>query len=127
MEEQRKNKKSEPVDWLLEALTLARYFDSYGALFDEHQREIFEDYICNDMSLAEIADREGMTRQGVSDLVKRISRKLHEYEESLHFSERTEQAERIVSELQNRIMQYEAPDTVRTEMKELLRQLMNVL
>lgn len=127
MEEQRKNKKSEPVDWLLEALTLARYFDSYGALFDEHQREIFEDYICNDMSLAEIADREGMTRQGVSDLVKRISRKLHEYEESLHFSERTEQAERIVSELQNRIMQYEAPDKVRTEMKELLRQLMNVL
>ncbi|MBO7650717.1 MAG: DNA-binding protein [Lachnospiraceae bacterium] len=127
MEEQRKNKKSEPVDWLLEALTLARYFDSYGALFDEHQREIFEDYICNDMSLAEIADREGMTRQGVSDLVKRISRKLHEYEESLHLSERTEQAERIVSELQNRIMQYEAPDTVRTEMKELLRQLMNVL
>ena len=68
-----------------------------------------------------------MTRQGVSDLVKRISRKLHEYEESLHLSERTEQAERIVSELQNRIMQYEAPDTVRTEMKELLRQLMNVL
>ncbi len=127
MEEQRKNKKSEPVDWLREALTLARYFDSYGALFDEHQREIFEDYICNDMSLAEIADREGMTRQGVSDLVKRISRKLHEYEESLHLSERTEQAERIVSELQNRIMQYEAPDTVRTEMKELLRQLMNVL
>ncbi len=127
MEEQRKNKKSEPVDWLLEALTLARYFDSYGALFDEHQREIFEDYICNDMSLAEIADREGMTRQGVSDLVKRISRKLHEYEESLHLSERTEQAERIISELQNRIMQYEAPDTVRTEMKELLRQLMNVL
>ena len=127
MEEQRKNKKSEPVDWLREALTLARYFDSYGALFDEHQRESFEDYICNDMSLAEIADREGMTRQGVSDLVKRISRKLHEYEESLHLSERTEQAERIVSELQNRIMQYEAPDTVRTEMKELLRQLMNVL
>ena len=127
MEEQRKNKKSEPVDWLREALTLARYFDSYGALFDEHQREIFEDYICNDMSLAEIADREGMTRQGVSDLVKRISRKLHEYEESLHLSERTEQAERIVSELQNRIMQYEAPDTVRTEMKELLRQLMTVL
>ena len=127
MEEQRKNKKSEPVDWLLEALTLARYFDSYGALFDEHQREIFEDYICHDMSLAEIADREGMTRQGVSDLVKRISRKLHEYEESLHLSERTEQAERIVSELQNRIMQYEAPDTVRTEMKELLRRLMNVL
>ena len=127
MEEQRKTKKSEPIDWLREALTLARYFDSYGALFDEHQREIFEDYICNDMSLAEIADREEMTRQGVSDLVKRISRKLHEYEESLHLSERTEQAERIVSELQNRIMQYEAPDTVRTEMKELLRQLMNVL
>ena len=127
MEEQRKNKKSEPVDWLREALTLARYFDSYGALFDEHQREIFEDYICNDMSLSEIAEREGMTRQGVSDLVKRTSRKLLEYESSLHLSERSEQAERTLSELMERIAECEVPDSAKTEMKNLCERLLGML
>ncbi|MBO4399685.1 MAG: DNA-binding protein [Lachnospiraceae bacterium] len=127
MEEQRKSKKSEPVDWLREALTLTRYFDSYGALFDEHQREIFEDYICNDMSLSEIAEREGMTRQGVSDLVKRTSRKLHEYEEHLHLSERTEQAERILGELRERIERSGISDAEKAEMKNLCGRLSETL
>lgn len=103
MSEPRKSKKSEPVDWLTEALTLAKYFDYYGALFDERQRAIFEDYICNDMSLSEIAEREGMTRQGVSDLVRRISGKLHAYEDALHLSERAEHAERIIEALRNKV------------------------
>ena len=127
MEEQRKNKKSEPVDWLREALTLARYYDSYGALFDEHQREIFEDYICNDMSLSEIADREGMTRQGVSDLVKRISRKLHEYEQNLRLSERTEQAEQVISELSERISKSSLSETEKAEFVKLCGRLSEML
>ncbi|MBO4485153.1 MAG: DNA-binding protein [Lachnospiraceae bacterium] len=103
MEEQRKTKKSEPDDWLREANELASLFDRYGALFDERQREIFEDYICNDMSLAEIAEREGMTRQGVSDLVKRTSRKLREYEDGLHMAQKAKEADRMVSELTKRL------------------------
>ena len=127
MEEQRKSKKSETADWLLEALTLARYFDYYGPLFDEHQRAIFEDYICNDMSLSEISEREGMTRQGVSDLVRRTSRKLHAYEESLHLAERAECAGNIIDALRDRIAGGTCSDTDRKEMDNLLDRLSEML
>ena len=68
-----------------------------------------------------------MTRQGVSDLVKRTSRKLHEYESSLHLSERSEQAERTLSELMERIAECEVPDSAKTEMKNLCERLLGML
>ena len=123
MEEQRKSKKSEPDDWLREAFELASLFDRYGALFDERQREIFEDYICNDMSLAEIAEREGMTRQGVSDLVKRTSRKLREYEDGLHMVQKAREADKRVSELTKRIDESGLSDEKSKEIQRLLKEL----
>lgn len=123
MAEQRKTKKSEPTDWLQEALALAKYFDFYGELFDEHQRAIFEDYICNDMSLAEIAEREDMTRQGVSDLVKRISRKLHEYEACLHLAAKAERAEVILNQLKERVSAMPCENTERVAFERLCEQL----
>ncbi|MBO6065032.1 MAG: DNA-binding protein [Lachnospiraceae bacterium] len=123
MEAQRKTKKSEPDDWLREAFLLASLFDRYGALFDERQREIFEDYICNDMSLAEIAEREGMTRQGVSDLVKRTSRKLREYEDGLHMVQKAGEADSMISDLAKRIDESGLPDSQKEEIKGLLERL----
>ena len=127
MAEQRKSKKSETVDWLREALTLAKYFDYYGPLFDEHQRAVFEDYICNDMSLSEISEREGMTRQGVSDLVHRTSSKLHAYEDSLHLAERAECAGTIINTMRERIDKGMFSETDREELKLLLNRLSETL
>lgn len=127
MAEQRKSKKSETVDWLREALTLAKYFDYYGPLFDEHQRAVFEDYICNDMSLSEISEREGMTRQGVSDLVHRTSRKLHAYEESLHLAERAECAGTILDTVRERIGKGMFSEAEREELNGLLNRLSEML
>ena len=127
MAEQRKSKKSETVDWLREALTLAKYFDYYGPLFDEHQRAVFEDYICNDMSLSEISGREGMTRQGVSDLVHRTSSKLHAYEESLHLAERAEYAGTIIDTMRERIEKGMFSEADREELNLLLNRLSETL
>ncbi len=127
MAEQRKSKKSETVDWLREALTLAKYFDYYGPLFDEHQRAVFEDYICNDMSLSEISEREGMTRQGVSDLVHRTSSKLHAYEESLHLAERAEYAGTIIDTMRERIEKGMFSEADREELNLLLNRLSETL
>ena len=127
MVEQRKSKKSETVDWLREALTLAKYFDYYGPLFDEHQRAVFEDYICNDMSLSEISEREGMTRQGVSDLVHRTSSKLHAYEESLHLAERAEYAGTIIDTMRERIEKGMFSEADREELNLLLNRLSETL
>lgn len=127
MAEQRKTKKSEPVDWLREALKLTRYFDYYGDMFDERQRAIFVDYVCNDMSLSEIAERENMTRQGVSDLVKRISNKLQEYEDGLHLVARGEEAKNLLDEMEKVIAGNDSSDCDNAEIKKLCAQLRTLL
>lgn len=63
-------------------------YDFYGELLTERQRNIFEDFVLNDLSLSEIAKEEGISRQGVHDLIKRCDRTLEGYEEKLHLLER---------------------------------------
>lgn len=67
---------------------LAYLYDFYGELLNEHQRRIYEDSILNDLSLGEIAAEEGISRQGVNDMVKRCSKKLMDYEKKLHLVEK---------------------------------------
>ncbi len=63
-------------------------FDFYGELLNEHQRSIYEDAVFNDLSLSEIADEHGISRQGVHDLIKRVNKTLEGYEEKLHLIEK---------------------------------------
>jgi len=63
-------------------------YDFYGELLGEHKKRIFEDYIVNDLSLGEIADETGISRQGVHDVIRRSGVKLREYEEKLHLVEK---------------------------------------
>lgn len=58
-------------------------YDFYGELLTAHQRQVYEDVVLNDMSLSEIAEELGISRQGVHDLIKRCDRILAEYEEKL--------------------------------------------
>ena len=51
-------------------------YDFYGELLNEHQRGVYEDAVFNDLSLSEIADEYGISRQGVHDLIKRVSNTL---------------------------------------------------
>ena len=59
-------------------------YDFYGELLTEHQRRIYEEINFNDYSAAEVARDEGISRQGVHDLMKRCDRLLEDYEERLH-------------------------------------------
>jgi predicted DNA-binding protein YlxM (UPF0122 family) len=63
-------------------------YDFYGELLNEHQRRIFEDFVFNDLSLGEIAGEQGVSRQAVHDLIRRSTKKLEEYEETLHLLSR---------------------------------------
>lgn len=82
-----------------ELLELAMLYDFYGELLKEHNKQIFEDCILNDLSLSEVADAEGITRQGVHDVVKRCSKKLRGYEEKLHLVERFDKTKRCAEKL----------------------------
>ena len=63
-------------------------YDFYGEMLTEHQRKIYEDVVYNDLSLTEIAQENGISRQGVHDLVRRCNHLLQEYEDKLHLVER---------------------------------------
>lgn len=90
---------SKDRDRLKEMIKLSILFDFYGELLGEHKKEIFSDYVLNDLSLGEIADEAGMTRQGVHDIIRRCSKKLNEYEEKLRLVEKFEQTKKKVNEM----------------------------
>jgi predicted DNA-binding protein YlxM (UPF0122 family) len=58
-------------------------YDYYGGLLGERQNRVFSMYHEDDLSLAEIAELTGVTRQGVHDALKRAEARLAEYEETL--------------------------------------------
>ena len=67
---------------------LSCLLDQYGAMLTERQRMLMEQHISEDYSLAEIAEREGISRQGVRDALKRGEEQLYELESKLHLMER---------------------------------------
>ena len=75
------------------------YMILHGELLTEHQKEIYEDFILNDLSLGEIAQDRGISRQGVHDLVKRCDKILNGYEEKLHLVERFTKTKEDVAEI----------------------------
>ena len=64
-------------------LEISLLLDFYGEMLTEKQREVVEMYYDHDLSLAEIAQHSGITRQGVRDSIKRAESQLLEYEEKL--------------------------------------------
>lgn len=88
---------SEAMEKIFEQVLL---YDFYGELLTEHQRSIYEDAVYNDMSLGEIAEQRGISRQGVHDLIKRCDKSLQEYEEKLHLVERFARAKVRIKEIE---------------------------
>ncbi len=58
-------------------------YDFYGELLTKHQRQIYESIVYDNLSLGEIAQEEGVSRQAVHDIVKRCDKILQGYEEKL--------------------------------------------
>lgn len=66
-------------------LRISGLLDIYGEMLTDKQRDVIDLYYNQDLSLAEIAEHEGITRQGVRDNIKRGEVFLLEMEEKLHF------------------------------------------
>ena len=69
-------------------LEISLLLDFYGDMLTEKQREVIEYYYNDDLSLAEIADNEGITRQGVRDSIKRGEFQLLDMEKRLGLAQR---------------------------------------
>ncbi|MCI9143374.1 MAG: YlxM family DNA-binding protein [Lachnospiraceae bacterium] len=86
-------------------------YDFYGELLTEHQRSVYEDALYRDLSLGEIAQERGISRQGVHDLIRRCDRILQDYESKLHLVERFARAKKTVAEIERLTGEVENPDS----------------
>ena len=64
-------------------MKISYLLDIYGSLLDEHVAGVMKSYYDDDLSLAEIANEEGISRQGVRHLIKKGEEKLYFFEDKL--------------------------------------------
>ena len=81
-------------------LTLSLLFDCYGALLTEKQRECFDLHCNQDLTLAEIAELMGTSRQGVHDAVSRAEAQLLRLEEVTRCLARERRDQKIAAALE---------------------------
>ncbi len=74
-------------------------FDYYGGLLNEKQKSIASGTVAEDLSLSEIGEQEGITRQAVSETLKRIDDKFEKYEETLGLIRRAERINSVLSQI----------------------------
>ena len=96
------------VNGLLEQALL---YDFYGELLTDHQQEIYEQFVLEDLSLSEIAESAGISRQGVHDLIKRCNKLLEGYEAKLHLVEKFLSVKQKVQEI-NELLDADSEDPV---------------
>ena len=81
------------------------YLDMYSPLLTDKQRETLELYYNEDLSLGEISEVTGITRQGVMNCIKTSETRLSELEEEMGLVERfnslKEKVERLETALKN--------------------------
>ena len=76
-------------------LEFSALLDVYGRFLSEKQRNLTEYYYNDDLSLSEIAENEGITRQGVSDNIRRAENKMKFWEEDAGFCESFQQLKEL--------------------------------
>lgn len=110
-------------------LEISLLFDFYGEMLTPKQREVIEYYYNDDLSLAEIADNQGITRQGVRDSIKRAEFQLLEMEQSLglarRFREMCSGLEQIKAAA-GRIQEYNSQFTFAHEIEEDTKIIMDI-
>lgn len=77
--------------------------ETYGKLLTKKQYNLLDDYYNRDLSLSEIAENEGITRQAVRDNLKKGENKLFEYEEKLGVMKKTLMQEETISSILSEI------------------------
>lgn len=73
--------------------------DFYGELLDEHTRAVIMAYYDDDLSLSEIAEGEGISRQGVRHIIKKGEEQLDAFESRIGLARRHEELSALAERL----------------------------
>jgi len=100
-------------------------FDFYGELLTEKQREYYDLHYNEDLSLAEIAEQTGISRQGVWDIIRRAEAVMKEIEEKTGLVRRFNERSAVLTELEAKLTELEEMTDGRA--KELSREVREML
>ncbi|NLY21565.1 MAG: DNA-binding protein [Tissierellia bacterium] len=104
-------------------LRLNKLYDFYGNLLTENQKNSFKLYYLYDYSLNEIAEELNISKQGVSDNIKRASRNLENFEANLKLVDRFENTYEHVESMKqeiNDLLKLSNDDEIDLRLKKLL-------
>ena len=85
----------------LDKLSMSVYYDLYGDLLTQKQRDCLDLYCNQDLSLGEIAELQGISRQSVYDAISRAETQLTRFEEVTHSLKRESDCSRAASDLRD--------------------------
>lgn len=80
-----------------QAYRMTMLFDFYGEILTERQKEFYDLYYNEDLSLAEIAENYGISRQGVRDVIVRAEAAMTEVEDKTHIIRRFHQSRAAIN------------------------------
>lgn len=86
-------------------------YDFYGELFNEKQKEYFEEYYFNNLSLGEISEKLNVSRNAIHKVIQGIEEKLKFYEEKLNLYKKNKILHDIMEKVEDK------------ELKEILEEL----
>lgn len=95
-------------------LDISVLLDYYGSLLPDKQRQLAELYYYEDLSLSEISENEGITRQGVRDAIKRAESTLTETEQKLGLVRRMNEISRYTDIIEKCITDIDSSDDEQT-------------
>ena len=102
--------------------------DCYGALLTERQRSCYELHVNEDLSLSEIAEQSGISRQGVWDNIRHAEQSLREMEEKTGLVRRMAGIRQALSAIEKQAGEIErlSSGDVRQRAREILRTLAQI-
>ena len=77
-------------------------YDFYSSLFSDKQKEYFEDYYFNNLSLTEISENIGISRNAIHKSIKLIEKKLLFYEENLSLYKKSVKLNEIIEKVNDK-------------------------
>ena len=105
---------------------LGMLLDRYEPLLTERQRSILRQYTDENCSLSEIAEREGISRQGVRDIITRGSNLLHETEAAVGLIRKEARQTALIRAFRNRFKDAPMRDEDRAALEGYLAELAGI-
>ena len=106
-------------------LEMSFLLDFYGDVLSERKRSVMTMYYNEDLSLSEIADEIGISRQGVRELIKKSEDELTTLEQKLGLAQKSVTARECAERLKALLIDCEIDSPVKSEMLALAEALEN--